>query len=85
MTRYICTFLKRKKMRLKKVTPDVVFKDGKIITELTQEDTFKLKEGDVKMRFRLISKSGVVLASGEAFAEVDDVEDEDEVIEWVPQ
>lgn len=75
-------FSQKKKMRFKKVTPDVKFEDGKIITTLTQEETFKLKTGEVKMRFRFITEDGVVRASGSAFAEVDDVDDEDEVIKW---
>ena len=80
-------FSQKGKMRFKKVTPDVQFENGRIITTLTQEDTFKLnaKAGEVKMRFRIINKSGTVYASGEAFADIDDVEDENEVIEWIPQ
>ena len=80
-------FSQKGKMKFKKITPEVIYEDGKIITTLTQEDTFKLnaKAGEVKMRFRLITKDGIVRASGEAFAEIDDVEDENEVIEWIQQ
>ena len=55
--------------------------DGSTVkTTLTQEDTFKLKKGKVKIQFRLKTASGTVLASSETYDQVKDVEDEDEVI-----
>ena len=74
-------FSQGNKIRLEKVTPDVRVDSNKVMVTLTQEDTFKLKKGEeVKMRFRLKTLDGVVFASGEAYDEVDDVDDKDEVI-----
>lgn len=68
------------KMRFKKVSPEVIIDENDIRAPLTQEDTFKLKKGEeVKIQFRL-KADGIVLASSEIFAEVNDVDDEDEVI-----
>ena len=68
------------KMRFKKVSPEVIIDGNEVRVTLTQEDTFKLKKGEeVKIKFRLKADE-TVLASGEIFAEVDDVDDEDEVI-----
>ena len=73
-------FSQQNKLRLEKVTPDVTIDGDKVITTLTQDDTFQLKAGEVKMQFRLKTEGGVVLASGEVFDEVQDVDDKDEVI-----
>ena len=73
-------FSQNNKVRLEKVTPDVTVDGDKVTTTLTQEDTFKLKAGEVKMQFRLKTASGTVLASSEAYDEVGDVDDKDEVI-----
>jgi len=73
-------FSQDKKMRFKKVTPDVIVDGNTVKTTLTQEETFKLKKGKVKIQFRLKTASGTVLASGIAYDQVVDVEDEDEVI-----
>lgn len=73
-------FSQNGKPRVKKVTPEVTVDGDKIVTTLTQEDTFKLKVGEVKMQFRLKDINGIVRASGEAYDEVDDVDDDDEVI-----
>ena len=73
-------FSQDKKMRFKKVTPDVTVDGSKVMTTLTQEETFKLKKGKVKIQFRLKTAGGTVLASGETYDQVVDVEDEDEVI-----
>lgn len=68
------------KLRLEKVTPDVTVYNDKVMTTLTQEETFQLKVGEVKMQFRLKTKDGLVLPSGVAYDEVQDVDDNDEVI-----
>ena len=70
------------KMRFKKVSPEEVKVEGNVVRAmLTQEDTFKLKKDKkVKIRFRLKTESGIVTASGEIYADVDDVDDNDEVI-----
>ena len=73
-------FSQNGKMRLEKVTPDVTINGNEVITTLTQEDTFALKVGEVKMQFRLKTSGGTVIASGEVYDEVNDVDDEDEVI-----
>lgn len=73
-------FSQDKKMRFKKVTPDVIVDGSNVRATLTQEETFKLKKGKVKIQFRLKTASGTVLASGETYEQVKDVEDEDEVI-----
>lgn len=73
-------FSQDKKMRCKKVTPDVIVEGTTVKATLTQEDTFKLKKGKVKIQFRLKTASGTVLASSVVYDQVVDVEDEDEVI-----
>ena len=73
-------FSQKNKMVFKKATPDVTIHGNTIRTILTQEDTFKLKKGEVKMQFRLKTQSGTIFASGEVYAEVKDVDDDDEVI-----
>ena len=73
-------FSQRDRMIFKKVTPDVIINGNTVSTILTQEDTFKLKKGEVKMQFRLKSPSGTIMASSEVYAEVKDVDDDDEVI-----
>ena len=73
-------FSQKNKMKFKKVTPDVIVDGNTIRTTLTQEDTFNLKKGEVKMQFRLKAQGGTVLASGEVFGEVKEVDDDDEVI-----
>lgn len=73
-------FSQKNKMKFKKVSPDVIVAGNIVSTELTQDDTFLLKKGEkCKIQFRV--KSGeTVRASGEIFAEVKDVDDDDEVI-----
>lgn len=75
-------FSQNDRMRMKKVSPDGVVVDGNIIrVTLTQEDTYALKKDEkVKIRFKLKRPDGVILASGETFADIDDVDDNDEVI-----
>ena len=74
-------FSQNGKMRFSKVTPEVMIDGNAIQVELTQEDTYKLKKGEeVKMQFRLKREDGKILASGETYAEVDDIDDNDEVI-----
>lgn len=73
-------FSQNNKVRLEKVTPDVTVDGDKVMTTLTQQDTFELKVGEVKMQFRLKTASGTVLASSETYDEVSDVDDKDEVI-----
>lgn len=73
-------FSQNNKQRLEKVTPDVKVDGNQVVTTLTQEETFALKKGEVKMQFRLKTEGGVVMASGEAYDEVFDVDDKDEVI-----
>lgn len=76
-------FSQNNKMCFKKVTPDVVVEGNTVKTTLTQEDTFKLKKGKVKIQFRAKLEGGekaTVLASGEVYDQVQDIDDEDEVI-----
>lgn len=69
------------KMRLKKVTPEVIIEGNTIRTELTQEETYKLKKGEeVKIQFRLKRLDGKILPSEETYADVADIDDDDEVI-----
>ena len=80
-------FSQKNKMRFKKtstdneITVEETAEGIKVITTLTQEDTFMLKKGDVKLQFRVkLNGDGPVLASGEVHADVQDVDDDDEVI-----
>lgn len=74
-------FSQSRKMRFKKVTPEVTVEGNALITRLTQEETYKLKKDEeVKMQFKVKRADGEILPSGEAYAEVDDIDDNDEVI-----
>ena len=69
------------KMRFKKVSPEVIIEGNTIRTELTQEETYKLKKGEeVKMQFKVKRADEKILPSGETYCEVDDIDDNDEVI-----
>lgn len=75
-------FSKGRKMLLDKETPSVEIdtENSKIIVPLSQEDTFKLKTGEVKIQCRIKLFGGTVLATSEAYEEVSDIDDNDEVI-----
>lgn len=75
-------FSKGRRLLLEKETPDVEIdtENSKIIVPLTQEDTFKLKVGEIKMQCRIKLLGGTVLATDEAYEEVSDIDDNDEVI-----
>lgn len=75
-------FSQNGKMRLEKVSPDVILntEENKIKIPLSQEDTFALKVGELKMQFRLKTSEGTVVGSEPWYEEVDDIDDNDEVL-----
>lgn len=75
-------FSQNDRMRFKKVSGEGVTVEGNVVkATLTQEDTFCLKKGEqVKIQFRLKRADGGILPSGVIYADVDDVDDNDEVI-----
>lgn len=58
---------------VEKTGADVVFENGSLITNLTQEDTLKFKRGAIMIQIRYVLEDGTAGASDIIAATIDDI------------